>query len=201
MITITSQKDSYTKFDVNGIPVQAWCIVGGSIGVAFQDFSFTERLGTKKGYTSGALNQNPEISDLKNGEQTLFDFVARNLPKKELRTKRYNELISILGGSKLVSRRFHDKFDRCYFKCELEISSQRISPVTVSSAVYGGRCECVIKEYADKRWNTLLNYFNPLFDSGILYETLTEEQFTEMKEVLLNHLCWEWEKSKGRKIK
>jgi len=186
-IEIISQKNSYTHFSVNGVILKAWTIIGGTIAIAFDDFSFSERLGKKKGYIEKGLNQNPEISDFDNGETTLYDFVSRNLPKKVLREKRYQELISLIGSTTIVSKRFHDKDNGCYFKCVLDFSqSNHIPPVTVRSSVYSGRVEDTIKRYADIKWNVLNAVFSTTFDNGIRFEDLTESEFAHLGVTLSN---------------
>lgn len=185
MVTIISQKDSYTHFNANGAIIKAWTIVGGTIGMSFDDFSFQERNGKKNGYINGGLNQNPEISDFPNGEKTIIDFVTRNLPKKELRDKRYNTVLSLVGG-KLISKRFHDLDNRCYFRCNLDFSfSHYIPPVTISSTIIGGRCTDMVNKFADTQWITLSALFNSLCDNNVMYEDLTEDEFENLCKILL----------------
>jgi hypothetical protein len=183
MVTTIEQKDSYTHFNVNGIILKTWTIVGGAIAVSFNDFSFSERLGNKKGYEDGKLNQCPEISDFKNGVATLIDFVNRNLPKKQLREKRYKEILTIVPYT-LKSKRFHDTENGCYFYCKLEFKDSYISPVTVTSACYAGRCDSTIDKFSNEKWIALRNYFNPLFDTNVKIENLSEKKFNDMKNFL-----------------
>jgi hypothetical protein len=180
-IEIVSQKDSYTTYSVNGVILKTWTIVGGRIAVSFDDWSFSERLGTKNGYIERGLNQCPELSDFNDGANTLLDFVSRNIPKKEIREKRHRALVAIIGGTVLKSRRFHDKDNGCYFYCELNLTySHYIPSITVSSRVYGGRCEQTIKDFANIKWNVLNAVFSPLCDSSKKYEDLTDYEFNTL---------------------
>jgi hypothetical protein len=83
------------------------------------------------------------------------------------------------------SRRFHDLGNRTYMYCKLELTSARISPVTVESGCYWGRCEEEITRWDDEKWKGLRDFFNPLFDNGMpMWEDLTDEQFTDVLEIL-----------------
>ncbi len=187
-VTLLSHGNCDAYYRVGEEKLRLWAIVGGTLALAFDDYSFQQRYNQVDKFNS-KIDPNwlawggPRSSDLTNGEQTLIDFVTKNVPLRDLRNARIQEILQILGltqySREIVSKRFHDKDNRTYMYCYLEIKDY-VPVVTVSSGCYWGRCDDEIQNCASSTWKRLASFLKLIFDkerdnfSTTMWENLSQ---------------------------
>ena len=178
--------DSY--YQVGEEKLRLWAIVGGTLAVAFDDYSFQERYNHVDKFDT-KLDPNwvkwegPRASDLTDGEQTLVDFMTKNVPLRELRNSRIQEISQILGlteyNNKISSQRFHDLDNRTYMYCHLEIRAY-VPVITATSGCYWGRCDDEIQKWASPTWKRLASFLKLIWDKREnIYSTVTWEELSQ----------------------
>jgi len=192
-VELLSHTSCESFYRVGDEKLRLWAIVGGTLAISFDDYTFQERKNYSEKFDSKLdLNwvkwEGPRTSDFDGGESTLIDFVERNVPLRALRHARKEIIRDILGLSNeyynnIISSRFHDKENRTYMRCEFDLCDS-ISPITCESGCYWGRCERELHMWANDAWKRLANALNPIFDNKryTTWEQLTDEKFDSLKE-------------------
>jgi len=201
-INILYQDKCNIVYDVDGVVIRLWAIVGGQLAIAFDDYSFIERYNQcdkfahkwdqNDGPTVNYLKRDNKHKNYKNaieGIEIIKDFINRNNHKRILRKKRIETLLNRYKNkiklNKLQSRRYHDLNNKTYFRCEFNVINWYCTPVTVCGTQYSGRCDEIIDKWADQNWVALKNHINPLFDKEFkMWEELTEDEFNIIVKLL-----------------
>ena len=193
----------YTIYDVDGTKLRLFIITGGTPAIEFaDDYSFCQRYPSFEHWSdkyyhryngSTVINsyydhqdpnniQGPKFEDvLPHGLKDVEKYLKKNLPLRNLRYKRHDRLPI---RTVIKSKRVHDKDEGTYVTCELNLLSKHYVPlVTFNSKVYSGRCDKKIVLFNDW-WKKSQEIFNTIFDSGKVWETLSEEEY----ETIVEHL-------------
>jgi hypothetical protein len=206
-----------TRFDVDGETVELWIITGGTPALDFvPSYGFTERfpavpkwgndhwLGVSDGGDPAKFGpsrysfQNPDdirgpgFEVLPDGIRTLKAWFEKNKPLKDLRDKRYAEIVAIIGGTDLLSRRLHSERNRSYFKCQFEpYNCNSVPSVLLKTGNYRYADKKDMAEKAPEAWNELEALMESINCKDRKYQfkgwqDLTEAQFAEVKKALQN---------------
>ena len=204
MITQIKTSACETTYDVNGIKVKLWVIVGGTPCLDFADYSpFKIRFPMIEKYSSDNWideenrykHQNPNnmqgitYQELENGEQALYKFVGDSyLPKHELCKRRW-DLLPIepvpggMGSKIIVSKRVRDKEERTYVRAELVFDNKfRIGSVCVSSPNYHGQLRNNSKLF--HHWWTEMDDLLRSFKGKVFLSDLTYDEWFSIVKMI-----------------
>jgi len=188
-----------TTFEVDGEQIRLWIIVGGTPALGFSDYApYEQRYPSLEKWASNHFNsrknlygscyydhqdpknvQGPLLDVLPDGEKSLEAFLNTFLPRKQLCMRRYNMLPF---KDSIQSKKVRDKCDHTYAYANLELRRYILSPVTISSAIYAGRCEKKLVLFPEW-WQKTAAIINPLFDRCVstlpTWDSLIEEEYQE----------------------
>ena len=189
-MTQQETKSSETIYNVEGISVRLWIIVGGQPALSFEDYSFQERYPiTDKRWTEewdrkkeayphqDPKNlQGPTYDVLPEGIHTLRKFVDKYRPMKELRERR-NAAVPIRWG--ITSKKVLDKKNRRF--CQLHVSFNHGGV----SNVYGDKDKM---ELFHPWWTKFRDFVEPILarakGPATGYEIFSEQEFRGFLDLL-----------------
>ena len=197
-----------TVYDVDGVKIRLWIIVGGTPAIDFENYGFSKRFPDVEKWSDKNWDKNicrykhqiyhepkelqgPTFEVLPNGEQDILDFIKENLPKMELSLRRSMELIDILKGKNakvkesghgynLVSKGKRDIEEHTVARVEWLIRDLFVSSLTIISIVYAGFVNEKINLFS-QWWNDLKNIINPIDNSVKYWCDISEEKYQEIK--------------------
>lgn len=189
-----------TIYEVDGVKLRLWIIVGGTPALSLIDYTFSQRYPIKdKRWIDYDNNlrcyphqnckhpQGPTFDVLPEGEETIKKFLSDKLPLQELRMKRWNALPI---RDKVVSKRIHDIDNHTFVTFGTELGYYHLPCVTASSNAYCGRCEEEIQRLAPEWFKRFASYINPIHDKKMWtgWEGLTEDEYNQIVTLLQEYV-------------
>ena len=199
MIKQISTSSCETIYDVDGNIIRLFVITGGTPAISFNNGSFVQRYPDLPKYSNeNWLKDFPHHSqchfkhqdtkniqgitydELPNGEQTIYDYIKENLPKKQLAEQRYNDL-----PIKFVeSKGKRDKENHTVVRAQIDFRLNGVSPVTFCSGCYWGRHDEKVVLFHEW-WKAMQELCNPIFDSGKYgWHEISQEQYDVIKYMM-----------------
>lgn len=186
--------------------VRLWIITGGTPALALDDYSYTLRyplverfnnahwLGDHYRHQELEVQRNRygdrhhvispaiDFDVLPHGLDDLAAFLDHTLP---LRNKRDQRMAQLPPVHEIRSRRVHDTDNRTYAWAKIDIQPYGVSPITIESAQYGGRCDDKIVMFSQV-WQDAQKALNPLFDrsASSTWESLSDDEFEQVRSTL-----------------
>ena len=177
-----------TTYEISGVKVLLWIIVGGTPALSFEDHSFIERFPKVESWSNDFWDideekyehqtkenvQGPTVDVLPDGADTLRDFIKRNLPLKQLRDERYS-LLPLQG--RISSRKRMLKPERHFVEYSLALL-----PNTFYISHIDDKCSSLFP------WGSeLQNFLKPILlrtqgQDG--YEVFTDEEFAAFLDLI-----------------
>lgn len=192
-----------TTYKVDGDIIRLYVITGGEPALSLGDFSFSQRYPCKDqrwaiGHDTWNIRQcyphqdsnnlqGPTLDILPEGEKTLAKYLTEVLPAWRLRDKRVH---SLPVSTKIVSRRCHDKASSEYFHLEASFGPCFITRVFHTSSIASCRMTQADRSIVHPWWVKYNDYIISVVSNGwITLERLTEEQFSQLRSLLVEGLA------------
>ena len=188
-----------TIYEVDGVKVELWIIVGGEPALAFNDdYSYTERFPKVDAWDSDkhwvkekqcfdfqipdAPGQGPTYDILPEGRLTLEKFVAKNLPRKNLTKARYDALPI---KETIRSDRVKDKAEGSSCVALLGIHPYRLDPVMVTWGRRGEKRDDKIVFFPEW-WKKVYEFSHTVWHKypNLEWSDLTNEEYKTIVNLL-----------------
>lgn len=195
-----------TTYQIGKHRVLLWAIVSGEPALDFTCYGYSERYPIKdtrwmgNDYSKPGIPetgnwdsknscfihqdpknpQGPTFDILPNGVDTIYEFLDKNVPIKELREFRTESFPTVVVESK---KRLHHKAEHYYFRLKIDVSNSRVNRVRYEGIGDYGGCgyladiidmPCIPQQWKD--YDSLIESFGEVYR----LETLTEDQFQKM---------------------
>lgn len=176
-----SHKNCATTYEVNGVKVYCWAIVGGQLAISFDDYSFSTRYHYCEERDSNLHNwkewDGVHVDQI--GEQNLYNFVEKYVPLKILREQRKQ----LLGKMPKRSKRLHDEEEHRYFHAEFDIGWGYLGRVSLEAVREEDCCRGLEDGvFLPENWKKLADLVNN--HRLVHLEDMTEEEFQTLVELV-----------------
>lgn len=151
-LKVVSTSTCETRYEYGQHWIRLWMIVGGTPALAFQDYGASRRYPVVERWDTEHWektvqryhHQDPQnivgpmaTEVLPEGEATLKAWFMETVFGHELGMRRWRQIYEALGCGNEISRRVHNREQRCYYRMEIHLRDTMWLPYTeVTSAEY-----------------------------------------------------------------